>query len=86
MLMLSKTCIGKWNYKTKDYDDYTPPAGAELFSEDLEQPVACAACGKKIKFGDGYTSREIHNHAGFGFIVCAKCYESELKRFEKYSK
>jgi len=30
-------------------------------------------------YGDGYTSKTIHNSVGFGYPVCEKCYNKELE-------
>lgn len=75
--------IGRWNYKTREYDPYEIPADwdVKMFSIDMEETVSCASCGKKIKYGDCYTSMEIHEQKfGFGYAVCDKCYEEESKR------
>ena len=42
-----------------------------------------AQCGKELKYGDTYTSLEIHTAMGFGYGVCEDCYEFEWKRREK---
>lgn len=49
------------------------------YSNDMDEIVACAACGKPLKFGDAYTSRKIQSNAGFGFAVCEDCYEKEFE-------
>ena len=49
------------------------------YSNDMDEIVACAACGKALKFGDAYTSRKIQSNAGVGFAVCEDCYEKEFK-------
>ena len=49
------------------------------YSNDMEEIVVCAACGKALKFGDAYTSRKILSNGGFGFAVCEDCYEKEFK-------
>lgn len=75
---------GKWNYNTKKYDEYELPEKARTYSDDLNLECQCASCGKPMIFGDGYTSLEIHTNMGFGYIVCADCYEQEFNR--KYKK
>lgn len=52
---------------------------------------ACSCCGKPTPnyreyshpmagiFGEGYTSRLIHNDLGFGYAVCPRCYEAEFR-------
>lgn len=71
--------VKKWNYKTRKYYDYNLPEGACLYSDDMDKIVACARCGRKMHFGDGYTSRQIHARCGFGYAVCEKCNEKEWK-------
>lgn len=73
--------IGKWNYETKTYDPYTPPEGnIVLYSEDMDELINCAQCGKELSFGEGYTSKEIHTSVGFGYPVCTDCYDQEILR------
>lgn len=69
----------KWNPKTREYQDYELPKNAYMFSNDMEKVIACAQCGRKMAFGDGYTSRQIHTKYGLGYAVCEKCYEKEWK-------
>ena len=57
--------MDKWNLK--------------VYSNDMEEVINCARCGKKIKYGDGYTSRQILTEPGFGYTVCEKCYEQEME-------
>lgn len=74
--------VGKWNYKTRDYDPYKIPDDwhTPLYSDDMDEEVNCCQCGRKIKFGDAYTSKEIHSGMGFGYPVCEECYELEWER------
>lgn len=76
--------IRKWNYETHEYDPYTPPKGwaPVLVTDNMDLPIKCAACGKDMTFGVGYTSRELHTTVGFGYPVCEDCYEEERKRDE----
>lgn len=78
---MNKT-VGKWNYLKHEYDPYSLPDGATTIA-GLDEVVACADCGKKVIFGDTYTSMEIHNHFGMGYAVCPKCYEKEWVRREE---
>lgn len=41
--------------------------------------IDCAECGCELAFGESYTSRLIHNELGFGYAVCARCYEAEFR-------
>lgn len=73
----------KWNPKTKKYYDYDLPEEACLYSDAMNKVVACAQCGRKMLFGDGYTSRQIHTEYGFGYAVCEKCNEKEWKEWRE---
>lgn len=77
--------VGKWNYETHDYEPYVIPDDwySPLYSDDMDEIVNCSSCGRKITFGECYTSREIQNGIGFGYPVCEKCYEEEWER-ERY--
>lgn len=46
----------------------------------MSNKVNCAQCGREIKFGDSYTSKEIHTFSGFGYSVCEECYDKEWER------
>ena len=72
--------LQKWNFKTHKYEPFESPARVlSLYSEDMLAEVDCANCGKRMTYGDGYTSRTIHNHIGLGYPVCEGCYEQERK-------
>ena len=72
----------KWNYKTRKYDEFESPAEfpiLELPSEEeyLSMEIQCTNCGKKVSYGDCYTSRTIHNYIGIGYPVCEDCHRRE---------
>lgn len=68
----------KWNYKTKEYEPYKGPKNSMLYSDNMDVECECAKCGKKMKFGDGYTSDEIYNDSGmFGYCICEDCKNEE---------
>ena len=73
---------GKWNYDKKRYEAYEIPEDwrCPLTVDDFAEEVNCAACGKKMAFGGGYTSLEIHTAIGFGYCVCGECHIEEVKR------
>lgn len=78
--------LSKWNYDTKEYDDYEVPDDWKCklsYAMDMDEIVNCPHCGKEVKYGDCYTSLEIHSKSGLGFSVCDKCYEEEIKRRKK---
>lgn len=70
----------KWIPDKKDYIPYDLPDGACLYTDNMEQEVACCQCGKKVKYGDCYTSRTIHTpNGGFGYAECEDCYFKDLR-------
>ncbi len=76
--------LQRWNYDKHEYEAFNSPAVIlSLYSEDMLEEVDCASCGKRMPFGDGYTSKEIHNRVGLGYPVCSDCYEAEIKRWEQ---
>ena len=68
----------KWDFEKHKYAQYDLPSCATTYERDMEKIVVCAACGKPMKYGDGYTSLSIHDFIGFGYAVCADCHEKEL--------
>lgn len=71
--------VRKWDETKREYEPYDLPRGSTCFEIDMEKAVNCARCGKKMIFGNGYTSKQIHTEMGLGYCVCGKCYEKELK-------
>lgn len=71
--------INKWNFLTKEYDQVEIPnnRNISLYSNDMNQIIQCVNCGKEIRFGDSYTSRQYHSEMGFGYCVCDQCYKKE---------
>ena len=73
----------KWNFKTKKYEQYKGPKNAMLYTQDMGAECQCAECGRKMKFGEGFTSSIIHNDFGFGFCICEECKNAEIKEMLK---
>lgn len=80
----------KWNYETRDYEEYSIPGewNSPLYLPAFayKTEVNCASCGTLAKYGEMYTSKEIHNSFGLGYPVCSKCYDKEWDRRYKYDK
>ena len=76
---------GKWNRQRSCYEKYSLPAGARLVAEK-GQTVACAGCGKPVRFEDSYVSGQIHNPYGIGFLVCGECHQAEIGRRKRAKK
>ncbi len=69
----------RWNVKTREYESYELPEKAILYVDNLDNIIECARCAKKMTYGSGYTSRQIHTDHGLGFVVCPECHSEELK-------
>ena len=80
--------IQKWDYNSHSYFSIPiisrEPLNIKTYSEDMNEIVNCCQCLKKIRYGDTYTSKEIHTDLGFGFAVCEDCYKEEWKRRKHY--
>lgn len=74
--------LRKWNNKEHTYEPYEIPDdwNCKTYSNDMEEVINCPHCGRKLKYGDSYTSLEIHTDMGFGYGVCEKCYQNEWIR------
>lgn len=74
--------LQKWDYEQHKYLPYFVPADwkISLLLQDMDELINCCQCGEEVKFGDTYTSKEIHTESGFGYCVCEKCNESEMIR------
>lgn len=79
--------LRKWNYETHKYEEYTTPTewDCRTYCEDMSEIINCCQCGKKIAFGDTYSSQEVHNFIGLGYSVCEKCHDVETDRRFKNS-
>ena len=68
----------KWDFRNRKYTAYQIPS--DWFTPmiaAMEDVVNCACCGKKVMYGECYTSRKIHSNLGLGYPVCSECYEKE---------
>lgn len=76
---LNSMRLRKWDYDAHEYKPFEVPGDKiiVLYSNDMNLPINCTNCFKDMTFGDGYTSRTIHNDVGFGYPVCEDCYEKE---------
>ena len=66
--------INKWN--GEDYEPYEVPNDWKipLMCNDMNEIINCVHCGRKMTFGEGYTSHRYHNNSGMGYYECEKCY------------
>lgn len=80
--------MDKYNPELGRYEGYVVPEEwiCPLYCEDMAKIVNCAQCGKELRYGETYTSKEVHNHIGLGYGVCEECYQEEWKRKNKYER
>lgn len=75
----------RWVYGKTYYDDHYEFAlvldEARYHSDDMDAIVACAQCGKPVRYVDTYSSKEIQSDgAAWGYAVCEDCHRAELER------
>ena len=73
----------KYNVELHEYEDILLPDECRTYEDDMEKMVPCAQCGRLHKYGEMYTSKEVHNAYGLGYPVCAECHDDETDRFLK---
>ncbi len=66
----------KWDEKKGAYEPYEVPDDWKLlcYSEDMNEICNCAQCGREMRYGDAYTSFQVHTEIGFGYMVCERCH------------
>ena len=73
----------RWDPYHGKYRPYLLPEDelkCSLLEDRMDKVIACAGCGKPVKFGESFTSLEIHTESGFGFMVCPMCIDQETER------
>ena len=78
--------LRRWNYNNHEYEKVEIPNDwhVSIYETDMNVIVNCPHCGKKLRFGETYTSKEFHDYVGFGCGVCEKCHNEELERYMKH--
>lgn len=73
--------IGKWNFLKHEYEPVTIPDDWVIaqIRPSLNDRINCASCGAKIKYGDAYDSRVLHDDLGLAYCVCEECLIREIK-------
>ena len=84
--IIAMTTLRRWNYNKQTYESYNAPNELKVksYSDDMDEIISCALCGRPVRFGDCYTSKEIHTPHGFGYAVCGDCYFGERVREEEW--
>lgn len=75
----------KWDPAKREYKDCEIP-NESVPCAGLDETIKCAQCGRHVLFGNCYTSKQIYTTMGFGYAVCEKCYEKELREEESAMK
>ena len=72
--------LRRWDEWRGVYAPWLVPAERKvmIYSDDMDELCACARCGKRVTFGECYTSQQIHTYFGIGYAVCPECHELEL--------
>ena len=71
----------RWDPYHGKYRPYVLPEDelkCSLLEDRMDKVIACAGCGKPVKFGESFTSLEIHTETGFS--VCPNCHAGEIER------
>lgn len=72
--------VYKWDFVKRKYDEYQKDVSeSPTLCIEMARFVRCINCGRKIQYGDTYTSRRWHTKNGFGYPVCRDCYDREWK-------
>lgn len=71
--------LQRWDFEKRGYEPYSVPDdwNISVYCADMNTVINCAECGRKMTYGEGYTSRRIHTKMGFGYCVCEECYRKE---------
>lgn len=74
--------LRRWNRAAHAYEPYDIPDGWDVscYETDMEKGVSCCQCGRRLPFGETYTSLEVHTQHGFGYGVCYDCHMTEIAR------
>lgn len=80
--------LRRWDEWLRVYMPWLVPADRKVmaYSGDMDEPCACARCGKRVTFGECYTSFQIHTILGIGYAVCPECHEREMAEREAAEK
>lgn len=73
--------LWKWDKRQHRYLPFGIPNDRKVgvYREDLTERVDCANCGRRMVFGESFTSLTIHTPMGIGYAVCEQCHREEVK-------
>lgn len=70
--------LRRWDEWRGVYAPWLASMKVTLYEDDMDAPCNCARCGKRVTFGECYSSHQIHTTFGMGYAVCPECHELEL--------
>lgn len=76
----------KWIIEERKYVPYELPEGSTCYENDMKKIISCCSCGKKITYGESYTSKQIHTEHGIGYAECSECYEEYFNKEREINK
>ena len=76
--------LRKWDYERNEYLPYAVP-DEWYVTAGLPDLINCAQCGSLIKYGDAFSSLEVHTYNfDKGYEVCRSCHVEEENRQRLY--
>ena len=73
--------LRKWNYDKHVYEEHEVTDGWDCkWIINSKEVCNCCKCGKEVTLATSFSSLEVHNKVGFGYLVCEKCYQEEIER------
>ena len=69
----------RWDFQRREHDEVDIPYSCSTYVSDFEAEVTCPRCRRPVKFGETYTSRQYFDRVGFGYGVCSRCHDDEMK-------
>jgi hypothetical protein len=84
VLTSHKQTLRKWNEEKGEYEPYDVPSWWRVsrHETDMDTAINCAQCGRMVDYGKSYTSLQVHDEAGFGYMVCGRCHDREVAERE----
>ena len=68
--------LRRWSESERRHMPYVVPDDwhVSTYEADMSTLVNCCQCGRKLPFGETYTSMQVQTSVGFGYAVCRDCY------------
>ena len=68
--------LRKYNERKRQYEPYEVPDEwhVSCYETDMDTKVNCCQCGREVRYGECFTSMQVHTPMGMGYAVCERCY------------